>query len=139
MTTITLTEEQRANIKNGMDNQVEMLTDEEVEALATKLNERIDIPFIKEGTEQIIFVKIVRNFDRLLYANLPNELYGLVKNASDGLSDNDADEMAEVLAKRLNAKFDIPYVPEFVEKEIFELLIDLIVTAMRKKFAIINE
>lgn len=122
-----------------MDSQIEMLSDEEVEVLASKLNKKIDIPFIPEGTEQVIFVKTVRQFDRLLYQSLPNELYGLVKNASAGISEKDAEALKLVLGTRLNNRIDIPYVPEWVEQEIFELLLDLIVKAMRKKCSIIDQ
>ncbi|MBY4677630.1 hypothetical protein [Marinobacterium arenosum] len=139
MTTITLTEGQRKAIKEDMENQVEMLSDDEVEVLASKLNEQIDIPFIKEGTEQTILVKTVKRFDRLLYQNLPNELYGLVKHSRDGISDTDAAELESILGSRLNKKFDIPYLPEAIEQHIFELLVGLVVTAMRKEFSIINQ
>lgn len=138
-TIIELTPDQRTSIKDQMDNQFEMLSDAEVEALASELNEKVNIPFIGEGTEQTILVKIVRKFDRLLYENLPNELYGLVKSSSDGISDGEAKRMKEILGSRLNARFDIPYVPEFVEREIFETLIGLIVNAMREEFSVINQ
>jgi len=136
MTAIELTEQQRQQVKNDMDSQIEMLSDSEVEMLASKLNEKIDIPFIKEGTEQTIFVKIVKKVDRILYQNLPNELYGLVKVTGDGISDNDAERLKLVLGTRLNKDFDIPYVPELIEQQIFEMLIGLIVNAMREKFSI---
>ncbi|WKJ89826.1 hypothetical protein QZJ86_17725 [Methylomonas montana] len=139
MTAIVLTEEQREIIRRDMDSQIEMLSDEEVEALASKLNKKIDIPFIPEGTEQVIFVKTVKQFDRMLYQSLPNELYGLVKNASAGISEKDAEALKLVLGTRLNNRLDIPYVPEWVEQEIFELLLDLIVKAMRKKYSIIDQ
>jgi len=139
MTAIVLTEEQREIIRRDMDSQIEMLSDEEVEALASKLNKKIDIPFIPEGTEQVIFVKTVKQFDRMLYQSLPNELYGLVKNASAGISEKDAEALKLVLGTRMNNRLDIPYVPEWVEQEIFELLLDLIVKAMRKKYSIIDQ
>ena len=136
MTQITLTQDQRIAVKKDMDEQIEMLSDEEVEILATKLNEKINIPFVKEGTEQTIFVKVVRKADRFLYQSLPNELYGLVQKTGDGISDDDAEELESVLGTRLNKKFDIPYVPEWIEQKIFERLIGLLVTAMRRNFSI---
>lgn len=136
--TITLTEAQRDAIRQAMDEQVEMLSDEEVEVLASKLNGQIDLPFIGEQTEGVVFVKTVRLFDRLLYQNLPNELYGLVKNTSDGLSDADALALKNILATRLNKSFDIPYLPEWIEQQIFEALIGLIVEAMRKELSILT-
>lgn len=139
MTAITLTQEQRELVKHEMDIQVEMLSDEEVEVLASKLNEKIDLPFIAEGTEQTIFVKTVRIFDRLLYQTIPNELYGLIKDATDGISDKDAEELKLVLGSRLNKALEIPYVPEWVEQKVLEILIGLIVDAMRKNFSILNQ
>ncbi len=136
MTSITLTDDQRTQVKNDMDIQIEMLSDAEIETLASKLNEKIDIPFVKEGTEQTVLVKLVKKVDRLLYKNLPNELYGLVKISSDGITDSSAEELKSVLGTRLNKEFDIPYIPEWVEQKIFETLIGLIVGAMRRNFSI---
>ncbi len=139
MTDITLTKEQRDAIQHDMDKQIEMLSHDEVEALATKLNDKIDIPFIDEKAEQIIFVKIVKQFDRLLYQNLPNELYGFVKVTGGGISDEDAKYLKSILGTRLNNKFDIPYVPEWVEQEIFEMLIDLVVEAMKRGCSVLAQ
>ncbi len=138
MTAITLTSQQRDQIKSDMDVQIEMFSDEEVEHLATRLNKIIDIPFIKEGTEQTILVKIVRKVDRLLYRKLPNEMYGLVKRVNDGISDEDAQQLKAVLGTRINKDFDIPYIPEWVEQEILEALIGLIVNGMRKNFSLME-
>jgi hypothetical protein len=132
MSAIILTEDQRKQVLHEFDVQIEMLSAEEVEVLASKLNKKIDLPFITEGTEQVIFVKTVKVFDRLLYQNIPNELYGLIKNTSDGISDKDAEELKLVLGSRLNKSLEIPYVPEWVEQQVFEILIGLVVDAMKK-------
>lgn len=139
MSTITLTETQRQAIKAEMEAQIDMLSDIEVEALATMVNAKVNIPYIKEGTEQTILVKTVKKFDQLLYKNLPNELYGLVKDSSDGISDSDAKQLEGVLGSRLNSQFEIPYLPEVIEQKIFELLIAMIVSAMRKEFSVLNQ
>ncbi|WP_448555610.1 hypothetical protein [Thalassotalea montiporae] len=139
MATITLTEEQRKAIKQDFENQVEMLSDEEVEVLASKINDKVNIPFVREKKEQMILVKTVKKFDRLLYKNLPNELYGLVKDSQDGISDDEAKELEATLTERLNKKFDIPYIPEIIEAKIFKLLVGFIVSAMRKNFSILHQ
>jgi len=136
--TITLTEEQRNAVNNDMDRQIEMLSNEEVEYLATRLNGNIDIPFIGEGREQTILVKIVKKMDRFLYDALPNELYGLIKDSTDGINDEEADQMTKVLSSRANKSIDIKYLPEWVEQEIFEFLLKLIVNAMRKNMTIFS-
>lgn len=139
MIDIKLTQEQRDAIQHDMDGQIEMLTHEEVEVIASKLNNKIDLSIVNEKVEQIIFVKIVKQFDRLLYQNLPNELYGLVKIASDGISEKEAKNLKSILGSRLNSKFDISYVPEPVEQEIFEMLVDLIVDAMKKEYSVLTQ
>lgn len=139
MSTITLTESQRQAIKAEMETQTEMLSDIEVEALATMVNAKVNIPYIKEGSEQTILVKTVKKFDQLLYKNLPNELYSLVKDSHDGISDSDAKQLEGVLGSRLNSQFEIPYLPEVIEQKIFELLIAMIVSAMRKEFSVLNQ
>ena len=138
MSSITLTDEQRAQIASDMDTQIEMLSSDEVEILATKLNEKIDIPYIDDKAEQLILVKIVKKIDRLLYRKLPNELYGLVKNSRDGISDEDARQLKSVLATRINKEFDIPYIPEWIEQEILEVSIGLIVNGMRKNYSMME-
>lgn len=138
MSSVTLTPQQRDQIKRDMDVQTEMFSDDEVEILATRLNKMVDIPFIKEGTEQTIMVKIVKKIDRLLYSKLPNEMYGLVKRVSDGISDEDARQLRAVLGSRLNKDFDIPYLPEWVEQEIFDALLGLVVNSMRKNYSVME-
>jgi hypothetical protein len=135
--TITLTDKQRKQILADMNQQIEMLSDQEVEYLATELNNNVNIPFLKEKKEKIILVKLVRKVDRYLYNSIPNELYGCVKNTKDGISDEDADDLKEVLVDKANHAFNIRYLPEPIEKQIFAFLVGLIVNAMRKNMALL--
>lgn len=82
---------------------------------------------------------IVKRIDRFFYEHLPNELYGLVQSTTDGISEDEAKEMKYILSTRLNKKFDIPYVPEWIEQEIFELVVGVIVDAMKKEFSILED
>ena len=138
MTFRSLTMEEHQAIKDDMDKQVEMLSDAEIEHLAAKLNKKVDVPFLKEGTEHIILAKIVKKVDRYLYNALPNELYGLIKVATDGLSDNEVEQLTKILSTRANKEVNIKYLPEWVEQEIFEFLIGLIVGAMRRNATIMS-
>ena len=134
----SLTMEEHSAIKDDMDKQVEMLSDAEVEYLAAKLNEKVDVPFLKEGTEHRILAKIVKIVDRYLYKSLPNELYGLIKVATDGLSDNEVEQLTKILSTRANKEVNIKYLPEWVEQEIFEFLIALIVGVMRRNATLMS-
>lgn len=109
-----------------------MLTEKELEAIATKLNHVIDLPLIKEGTEQIIFVKIVKLIDQFLYGVLPNEIYELIRVASDGISEQDAVLIEENLTNLVNRKIDLPFLNERAEETAFRVVIGVIVKALLK-------
>lgn len=119
--------------KVGTDaDKAEMLTQKEVEAIATKLNQVINLPILKENREQIIFVKIVKQIDRFLYGVLPNELYELIRVASDGITEKDALIIEENLTKLANDYINLPFLTEPMEETVFRVIIGIIVRAMLK-------
>ena len=127
--TIALTEEQRDKVAKDASGEY-MLSDEELEAIATRLNRFINLPFRTEAEEQIILVKIVKRIDGFLYQVLPNEIYQLVKVAHDGISPAEADEMTERLTKIANRYVDFPILSEYMEEKLLQFVISLIVRAM---------
>lgn len=131
---ITITEEQYRKILADADERTEMLTPDEIAIIATKLNEKVNVPIITERAEYTMLIKIVRDIDRFLYKLLPNEIYGLVRDSADGISEEEAENMSRRLAKLVNKYIDIPYIPEGIEEKIFQLGIGIIVDAMRKNF-----
>jgi len=110
----------------------EMLTEAELEAIATRLNNAIDLPIMNEKTEQIVFVKIVKLIDRFLYGVLPNEIYELIRVVSDGISEQDAVLIEENLAELVNRKIDLPFLSESMEETVFRVVIGTVVRAMIK-------
>ncbi|MCP3679621.1 MAG: hypothetical protein GY782_04885, partial [Gammaproteobacteria bacterium] len=97
MAEITLTKKQLEKIKSDMYEQVEMLTDGEINAIAQKVNKAFNIPFLNEEKEFIVFGKVIKWVDRKLYKLLPNEYYELVKDSSDGISKEEAIKIEERL------------------------------------------
>ena len=132
MATIELTEEQLAKIKEEMNQQTSMLTDEEVNALAGKVNKDINLPFLNEEKEFIVFFKLIRWIDRQLYALLPNEIYALVHDATDGISQAEAVKIRGRVIPLINKVVDMPIVPEALEEVIIGTIVDLILTALIK-------
>ena len=126
---LTATEYKKVGADAG---KMEMLTQAEVEAIATKLNKVINLPILKEDKEQIIFVKIVKQIDRFLYGVLPNEIYELIRVASDGISEKDALVMEENLTKLANGYIYLPFLTEPMEETVFRVVVGLIVRAMLK-------
>ena len=133
MTSIVLTPEQRANILLDADRKIEMLSEEELEAIATQLNEVINIPVIGEAKEQVVLVKLVKMIDRYIYQRMPNEIYELVRKTSDGISDEEAQLIEQRLATGLNNNINIPYLTEGMEQRAFEFVIKIITNALRKE------
>ncbi len=135
MSEIRLTQAQLEKIKKDMTVQVEMLTDTEVNALAQKVNEAINLPFIrKEEKEFIVFVKVIKKIDQFLYNLLPNEYYELVKDASDGISKEEANKIEERLTPLINNVVNIPVLSEKQEAKLIGLVLGLIIRAMIKGF-----
>jgi len=129
---ITLTETQLDQIKLDMDKKVEMLSDSEINAIAIKLNDKINLPFLDEAKELVVFGKIVKWIDKVLYKLLPNEYYELVKDATDGISEEEADNIQERLTPLINNIVNIPFLDEKQEAKLISLVLDIIIKAMIK-------
>nr|WP_320000127.1 hypothetical protein [uncultured Draconibacterium sp.] len=134
MSEITLTQGQLAQIKNDMNEQVEILTDAEVNALAQKVNNAINLPFLKEDKEFVVFAKVIKWVDQQLYKLLPNEYYELVKDATDGISKEEAIKIEERLTPLINNVINIPVLTEKQEEKLISLVLGLIINAMIKGF-----
>lgn len=134
MSEITLTREQLIQIKFDMNEQIEMLNDAEVNALAQKANKAINLPFLKEEKEFVVFVKVIKWVDKQLYKLLPNEYYELVKDTTDGISEEEADKIKKRLTPLVNNVVNVPVLTEEQEKKLINLVIGLIINAMIKGF-----
>ena len=134
MSEITLKMSQLDQIKVDMNEQVEMLSDAEVNALAQKLNAAINLPFLKEEKEFIVFVKVIKLIDKQLYNLLPNEYYVLVKDATEGISEEEAKIIKDRLTPVINSVINIPVLTEEQEGYLISLVLGLIINAMVKGF-----
>lgn len=134
MPTVTLTTDQLVQIKKEMNEQIEMLTDSEVQALAHKLNEHINLPFLKPEKEFVVFVKLIKWIDKLLYQMLPNEYYSMVKDTSDGISEDEAENMKNRLTPLINNVVNVPVLTEKMEAKLIGLILGFIINAMIKGF-----
>lgn len=132
MPNITLTPEQLNQIKEEMNQKVELLSDEEVQRLAQQINANINLPFLNEEKEFIVFVKVVKWIDRQLYHLLPNEVYALVQTASDGLSKEEAKMIQSRLTPLINNVVNIPILTEKTEAKLIDTILSLITGALEK-------
>ena len=132
MEPITLTKDHLAGIANDMDNQEEMLTDAEINALAQKVNKKINLPFLSEEKELVVFAKLVKWIDRELYKILPNEYYSLIHDVSDGLTSQEATDLEIRLTPLINNAINIPILSEKLEGKLISLVLSGIMGAMVK-------
>lgn len=98
------------------------------------MNNAINLPFLREEKEFIVFAKVIRWVDRQLYQLLPNEYYELVKDATDGISAEEALKIEERLTPLLNSVINIPVLTEKQEEKLISLVLGLIIKAMVKGF-----
>lgn len=108
------------------------MTEEEIIDLASRLNEKINVPIIDETKEEKIFIKIVLKIDNFMYDNLPNEFYGLMRSTEKGIDDTEAIQLMRRLTKLANNKIDIPFLSEKAEGIAIKFVIGLAVNAARK-------
>ncbi len=110
----------------------QMLTDGQVAALAEKLNNEINFPIIGENLEELLLAKIIRRIDRKVYELLPNEYYSLVKKSSDGISDEDAENIEARMTPLINEKINLPFLSEEMEEKLIGFVLNSLINAMRK-------
>tara|TARA_B100000809_G_scaffold222378_1_gene231304 strand:+ start:4461 stop:4967 length:507 start_codon:yes stop_codon:yes gene_type:complete len=112
------------------------MSEDEIISLAQQLNKKINVPLIRETGEEKILIKIVLKIDGFLYNNLPNEVYGLMRDLDQGISDKEAKRLVKRLSKLANDKIDIPYIPERMEGIAIRFVISVIINSARKKWDI---
>lgn len=108
------------------------MTMEEIKDLAERINERINIPLVRETREEKILVKVILKVDTFLYNHLPNEIYDLVRSIDRGIDDDEAKRLIKSLAQLANRKINIPYLPEGVEYKIFRFIIAIVINGARR-------
>ena len=132
--TLTLTRTQLDQINNERKVQVDMLSDAQVNALAAKVNALVGLPFVSEEKEFRFIVKIIKWMDEQLYQLLPNEYYELIKDANDGISEEEAKEIERRLTPLINKVINIPIISEPLEAKLIGSILGFIINAMINGF-----
>ncbi len=128
MPTIYLTPEQWEHMKREA-NEVQMLTDAELDRIAARLGKSKNIPFVKPEKEEALFRKAIQLLDSVLYNSLPPEVYENINNAQDGFDKKEKRKLINQLTRTINRKVDIPYLPETLEKYIIKGFLHIVVGA----------
>lgn len=108
------------------------LTEDEVKAIAERLNGKVNIPIIGETGEEKILVKIILKIDNFMYDNLPNEFYDLIRAADKGIDEEEAKMITSRLTKLANKKINLPFLSEKAEEKILGYVIEMLVNSAAK-------
>lgn len=103
------------------------------EFIATQLHQRIAEWFTVKG--RILFVEAFAS----KWADLiPTFLLQRLADASDGIDEKDLANWKQDLVTLGNQAIDIPYIPEPLEEQVIAPIVDMILSAAQKGFAIVG-
>lgn len=112
-----------------------MLSDEQIDWLADRLNEKVNLPIIGEKAEKAIITNALYKVLDVIEEELPPELVEFIDDATDGLepqSEAEMDRIKDDMATFLNNNINLPLIGERKEQKVFEYIVDFIFEAMRK-------
>ncbi|MXN63601.1 hypothetical protein GR183_01685 [Stappia sp. GBMRC 2046] len=106
------------------------LSAKQQEKLAVVMDDKLDIPFVSDGSERQIFLKIVQSIDRNVFRVVPEEIVSIVNKGDSVISPEVYQGMKEYLASFLGDIVPVPFLPGFIKREILEYAIDIILRAL---------
>jgi len=112
-----------------------MLSEEQIDWLADRINEKIDLPLLGEKSEKAIIRTAISKVLDLLEDELPEEFVNFIDDVSDGFEPQNEAQLAllkDNTARFLNNNINIPLLSERSEKRLFDSLIDFLFDAMQK-------
>ena len=112
-----------------------LLTDAQIQTLASEINKKVNIPILGEKAEQSLIVFGIKIVLKEIEKHLPPEWQAYLDDVADGLipgGDNDLQQAIENLVNQLNAKINIPVLGEKDEKELLTIVVTFIFNAMKK-------
>ncbi len=110
-----------------------MLSEKQIEALADKLNAKLDIPLVGEGTEKQILTTALQQLNKALDGQAGEELRGILAPLVDGTATGDeAVRLKGQAVELLNKKVNLPVVGEDTEAKLLGPVVDGMVDVLRK-------
>jgi hypothetical protein len=109
-----------------------LLTKEEQKQFAVLANALIDIPWVPEEMEQIMFEHAINILERVLQEALPDVFHELMRTAEKGIDPAQVPAFTERVINSAGAKVDLPYLNEEQETQFLRLIINPMVKSMAK-------
>jgi len=112
-----------------------MLTTDQINWIARKINEKVNLPILGEQAELMIITEALKKIDQILEKELPPGFKDFLNNTTAGIvpgSPTDIQVIKDNLIVYINEKIDIPIIGERAERKLIAEVIELIVTALLK-------
>jgi translation elongation factor EF-1beta len=109
-----------------------MLTEVQINALADKVNAKIDLPIVGERLERMLIKFGLNKLNAKLAEVLPPEMSQMLDDAADGLSDEEVQLIEEKVVTYLNEKINIPILNEDSERKLIETVVEELISALKK-------
>ncbi|MGH1462027.1 MAG: hypothetical protein ACRBB6_08325 [Neptuniibacter sp.] len=135
MASISLTDEQHEKMLKDFfakKSARHRLRKNELIAIAQRLNEKINLPFLSEKKEHIVLVKLILKVDSYLYEILPNEIYGLIHDLDEGFDESEAAQLAARLSKMAHQEIELPFLSDHQEYYSVTFVLSVLINAMRE-------
>ena len=99
-----------------------------IDDLVQKLNTETNVPFISEGTEELM----IRRAVTLVAPHVPDYVLQMAGDVLDGLTDDEVGKYRDVIITETNKLLDLPKVPEFIEAQVIAFVVDGILSYAKK-------
>jgi len=112
-----------------------MLSNEQVNYIAEKINEKVNLPILGEKAEFAIIKKAVKKVLNVLEDEIPEEYLDFLEDTAKGFDPEQGANIRLIknnIVSFVNKKVDIPLLSENTEEEVFSTLIDVLFDAMTK-------
>jgi hypothetical protein len=112
-----------------------MLTQQQIDDLAERVNEEVDLPIIGENIEKGLLKLALNKIVEVLDRELPQEMKDTINDISKGVEfdgKRDFQELVDNTISFLNKEVNIPLVSDQRENEIFKSVSNALVEALQK-------
>lgn len=112
-----------------------ILNEHQIDTIAIKLNEEINLPLLGEKAEKAILLMGIRKVLEVMEENMPPEFSQFLTNAAEGFepgSEAALKEAKENIVTFVNKKINIPIIGERAERKLFQSVVEVLFDAMKK-------
>ena len=111
-----------------------MLNDKQIEALADKLNAKVNLPLVGEETEKQVLMTALRQLNSALAGRVGEELRGIIQPLIDGsATPEEAVTLKARAVDHINKHVNIPVIGEDTEAKVLGPVVDGIVDVTRSQ------